>query len=97
MKIIIKIFLLILITLQFCCNSNQIKVKENNAAIAPTTATQENLFANIHFASKIDTSCGMPLTAGIGDTLHLGNKIYGFCSKECKDEFANKLKSEKKR
>ena len=38
----------------------------------------------------------MPLAAGVEDTLHLNDKIYGFCSKECKDEFANKLKAEKK-
>jgi YHS domain-containing protein len=37
--------------------------------------------------SKIDLSCGMPLTAGIEDTCHYKGKVYGFCSKECKDEF----------
>ncbi len=37
--------------------------------------------------NKIDLSCGMPLTAGIEDTCHYNGKIYGFCSKECKDEF----------
>ena len=34
-----------------------------------------------------DPSCGMPLTAGIGDTAHYNNKTIGFCSKECKDFF----------
>jgi YHS domain-containing protein len=34
-----------------------------------------------------DPSCGMPLTAGIGDTLHYQGKVYGFCSDECRDEF----------
>lgn len=37
--------------------------------------------------NKIDLSCGMPLTAGIEDTCHYNGKVYGFCSKECKDEF----------
>ena len=37
--------------------------------------------------NKIDLSCGMPLTSGILDTCHYKNKVYGFCSKECKDEF----------
>ena len=37
--------------------------------------------------NKIDLSCGMPLTAGIEDTCHYMGKIYGFCSKECKDDF----------
>lgn len=34
-----------------------------------------------------DPSCGMPLTAGIDDTLHYNGKVYGFCSDECRDEF----------
>lgn len=37
--------------------------------------------------NKRDTTCGMPLTAGIEDTLHYKGKVLGFCSKECKDEF----------
>ena len=37
--------------------------------------------------NKIDLSCGMPLTAGIEDTCHYNGKVYGFCSKECKDDF----------
>lgn len=34
-----------------------------------------------------DFACGMPVTAGISDTLHYEGKVYGFCSKECKAEF----------
>jgi YHS domain-containing protein len=34
-----------------------------------------------------DPSCGMPLTAGIDDTVHYIGKVYGFCSDECRDEF----------
>ena len=34
-----------------------------------------------------DPTCGMPIGAGIGDTAHYNNKVLGFCSKECKDEF----------
>jgi YHS domain-containing protein len=37
--------------------------------------------------NKKDFACGMPVTAGISDTLHYEGKVYGFCSKECKDEF----------
>jgi YHS domain-containing protein len=101
MKIIIKIFLTILITIQFSCGAgNQAKERENESATSPAPVAgkaEEMPFANIQFASKYDTSCGMPLAAGIEDTLHLNDKIYGFCSKECKEEFANKLKAEKKR
>lgn len=37
--------------------------------------------------NKKDFACGMPVTAGIDDTCHYNNKVYGFCSKECKEEF----------
>ena len=90
-----------LLTIQFSCTpGNKTKEKESEvttAAAADTGKAEEKPFANIHFASKNDTSCGMPLAAGIADTLHLKDKIYGFCSKECKDEFVAKLKAEKKR
>ncbi len=37
--------------------------------------------------NKKDPSCGMPLTAGIEDTVHYDGKVYGFCSDECKQIF----------
>src|ERR1700732_2621741 len=37
--------------------------------------------------NKKDPSCGMPLTAGIHDTVHYNGKVYGFCSDECKQIF----------
>lgn len=37
--------------------------------------------------SEKDHVCGMPVSAGISDTAHYKGKSYGFCSKECKDEF----------
>jgi YHS domain-containing protein len=52
-----------------------------------TMAAKENDFRTLSFANKKDLSCGMPLTAGIGDTVHYKGKLYGFCSKECKDAF----------
>ena len=54
-------------------------------------------FSAIHFASKKDTSCGMPLSAGLEDTVQMNNKVYGFCSKECKDDFVNKIIAQHKR
>ena len=37
--------------------------------------------------NKKDPTCGMPVTAGISDTAHYENKVLGFCSTECKNEF----------
>lgn len=51
-----------------------------------TMATKSDL-KRLQLASKIDLSCEMPLSAGLEDTLNYKGKIYGFCSKECKDEF----------
>lgn len=99
MKIILKLFFAILITVQSGCKSGN---EENKKAAVTAPAIIRNkpkqkLFANIQFASKRDTSCGMPISAGLEDTVHVNNKIYGFCSKECKNEFVNILKTQKKR
>ena len=37
--------------------------------------------------NKKDPNCGMPVTAGIKDTVHYNGKVYGFCSDECKQAF----------
>lgn len=41
----------------------------------------------LKFASKEDPTCGMPIAGGIADTATVDGKLYGFCAKECKDEF----------
>ncbi|MEO8821830.1 MAG: YHS domain-containing protein [Ginsengibacter sp.] len=70
------------------CNSHSqkettiVNVKDTAIVVAPA-----NKFANVTFASKKDLNCGMPLAAGLEDTAHYKGKIYGFCSKECKDDF----------
>jgi YHS domain-containing protein len=45
------------------------------------------LFAGVKFDSKWDLSCGMPISAGLEDTVHYKGKIYGFCSISCKEDF----------
>jgi YHS domain-containing protein len=35
----------------------------------------------------------MPVTAGISDTAHYENKVLGFCSTECKNEFLKNPKA----
>ncbi len=42
---------------------------------------------SLHFDYGKDPTCGMPLKYGLEDTLHYKGKLYGFCSKECKEEF----------
>ena len=96
MKIIITLFLIVLVTIQFSCKSDNQSEEKQVAASTVAGRADNKLFANIQFASDKDASCGMPLSAGVEDTVHQNNKIYGFCSKECKDEFVNKLKTERK-
>lgn len=67
--------------------------KEQKEAALPATTTDtmvvvaEPLFKDVVFDSKKDLVCGMPVTAGVSDTAHYEGKVYGFCAKECKDEF----------
>jgi YHS domain-containing protein len=62
------------------------KKAETEMAQDSSTNTM-NAFEHMLVDNKKDPSCGMPVTAGISDTSHYKNKVLGFCSKECKDEF----------
>jgi YHS domain-containing protein len=58
--------------------------------VMDTTAMEKDttqVFDHLLVDNKKDPSCGMPLTAGIGDTAHYKGKVLGFCSKECKEAF----------
>jgi YHS domain-containing protein len=48
---------------------------------------KKEAFKNVAFAAKKDLVCGMPISAGISDTAHYNNKVYGFCNITCKEEF----------
>lgn len=52
-----------------------------------TVLHPEKAFETMKFDNKKDFICGMPITAGVGDTAHYKGKVYGFCSTGCKDEF----------
>lgn len=43
-------------------------------------------------ASQQDPVCGMPAFKFLKDTAVVNGKIYGFCGKGCKDEFAKNTK-----
>lgn len=48
----------------------------------------ELAFKDLTFDSPKDLVCGMPVKAGVADTVHYKGKVYGFCSSECKKEFS---------
>ncbi len=67
------------------CGDQGKKIPEPVASISANADTVKITAAMVD--NKRDPSCGMPVSAGIGDTAHYKGKVLGFCSKECKDEF----------
>ena len=47
----------------------------------------EKVFKNIKFDNVKDLVCGMPVSPGMLDTAHYNGKVFGFCSRVCKNEF----------
>lgn len=63
--------------------SDPVKVQQAKT----TVKTDTTKFTLSMVDNKKDFVCRMPLTAGIGDTVHYKGKVYGFCSKGCKESF----------
>ena len=78
-------FLVVAALVISCGDQESKKNPEQNAALATNSDTVKITAAMVD--NKRDPSCGMPVSAGIGDTAHYKGKVLGFCSKECKDEF----------
>lgn len=55
-------------------------------AISHAASIAENL-KKLKFDYAKDPACGMPLKAGLEDSTEYKGKLYGFCSKECKESF----------
>jgi YHS domain-containing protein len=68
------------------CSNHQAKknIESNIAAVSNVDTIK---FTPAMVDNNRDPSCGMPVAAGIEDTVHYKNKVIGFCSKDCKDEF----------
>jgi YHS domain-containing protein len=67
------------------CNQKP-NTEMTSAPISLTDSTKPKITAAM-VDNKKDPSCGMPVTAGIEDTVHYNGKVYGFCSEECKNAF----------
>ena len=78
-------FLVVAVSVISCGDQQSRKNLEPNVALVTNTDTVKITAAMVD--NKRDPSCGMPVSAGIGDTAHYKGKVLGFCSKECKDEF----------
>ncbi len=88
-----------LLALSIACGTNEPKEAQTDSTHAmqhdSTAAAVTPDYSQLTFASKIDTICGMPIKAGVLDTAMVDGNIYGFCAKECKDEFVKTLVSRK--
>ena len=70
------------------CQSGPAKTdKPATDTMAMAKDSAANIFEHLIVDNKKDPGCGMPVTAGISDTAHYKDKVLGFCSKECKEEF----------
>ncbi len=61
--------------------------------VATMDTTLEKTYAVSLVNNKKDPTCGMPVTAGISDTVHYEKNVLGFCSVECKNEFLKNPKA----
>ena len=88
MKNLISLSLIVSLGL-VACNSTQ---QEQATATDTSMTIQQDTTATVAYTvemvdNKKDPTCGMPVSAGISDTAHYKDKVIGFCSAECKDEF----------
>ncbi len=57
----------------------------------------EKKFTGAQFASNRDEYCHMPLSMGVEDTAHYQGKVYGFCSRSCKEAFLQEQATKNKK
>lgn len=69
------------------CQSGPSKTEAQVPDSSAMKADSTNIFEHMLVDNQKDPSCGMPVSAGIGDTAHYKDKVLGFCSKECKEAF----------
>ncbi len=75
------------ITALLSCNHS---TKTETQYVSPAIKAKDSTHVKFKLTdvdNKLDPSCMMPLTAGIGDTLHYKGLVLGFCSAECKKDF----------
>ena len=72
----------------FACHHMEKAAEKMSTPDSTTAKTEASKSYDVALVdNRKDPTCGMPVTAGIGDTAHYKNKVIGFCSAECKAEF----------
>lgn len=83
----------LLLALAGCHSSAPVPAAVPAAATGASAADSVKTYDAAILDNKKDPVCGMPSGAGMEDTLHIGGKVIGFCSKECKAAFLKSPKS----
>lgn len=83
------------IFLMACGNDSATTTETTSSSMDSTVAAEDSVISyDISLVdNKKDPTCGMPVTAGISDTAHYENKVLGFCSAGCKEEFLKNPKA----
>lgn len=96
MKILTNSFIIGCSCFLLACGQNNADKTASSVDTTKVTVSEkanEKTYAVSLVDNKKDPSCGMPVTAGITDTAHYENKVLGFCSTECKNEFLKNPKA----
>lgn len=94
MKKTITLFTIAVLTVACKQNNTPAPIKKETKVTAAKkiadgkTLAGDGPYKGLAIDNSKDFYCGMDVHKyGISDTLHYKGKIYGFCSKMCKDEF----------
>jgi YHS domain-containing protein len=94
MKNLITLSLIASIGLAACGGTQQEQAPATDASMTVQQDSTATVAYTVEMVdNKKDPTCGMPVTAGISDTAHYENKVLGFCSPECKNEFTKNPKA----
>lgn len=80
--VLVGVFSLILVS----CDNKKEETIEINKVEEHQMESSQNL--NVQVDNKIDPICEMVTAEYLSDTLHYNGKVIGFCSKGCKEMFA---------
>jgi len=88
------LYTICLFVLAACLGCSSGEMSKTNASTMTSSASKaaEDL-KNLKFDYPKDPACGAALSEGIGDSTEYKGKLYGFCSKECKDKFVKSPES----
>lgn len=81
------VYIMVSLLILSSCKKEEVK-KEMKEEKEVGFEKPSNPLNDLKYDNKIDFYCNMDITKyGVSDTVSYKGKLYGFCSKMCKDEF----------